>query len=191
MRILKGASLELHELQEEHLPVLFLWRNSVDFMGLCSTRRNLISPEEFRIELKSDFRRDRHSQFLIIKKKECIGTVYSYKLNRTDGYTFITIFIAKPWRNKGYGAEAMVVFLEYLFREFGLYKVYAEIYSYNHKSLRALMSGKFIEEGRFRGHRLYHEERHDLIRLAFFRSQLGDFASLVKKLTNRDLLAWM
>ena len=191
MQILKGASLELHELQEEHLPTLFLWRNSDDFMELCSTRRNSVSLEDFVAELDSDLKRDRHLQFMIVRKKECIGTIYSYNLNRTDGHAFVTTYIAKDWRDKGCGAEAVVVFLEYLFREYGLHKVYADVYSYNLESLRALTSGRFIEEGRFREHRLYHNERHDLIRLAFFRSQLRDFVSLVKRLTNSDLSAWI
>jgi len=191
VRILKGASLELHEFQEEHLPILLLWRNSDDFMELCSTRRNHVSPEEFSAELNSDLKRDRHLQFMIVRKNECIGTIYSYNLNRTDGHVFVTTYVAKVWRDKGYGAESVITFLEYLFREYGLHKVYAEVYSYNLESLRALTSGKFIEEGRFLGHRLYHNERHDLIRMAFFMSQFKDFVPLVKRLTNRDPLAWI
>lgn len=185
MRILKGASLELHELQEEHLPTLFLWRNSSDFIELCSTRRNRVSLEEFRAELSSDLKKDRHLQFLIVKKGEYIGTIYSYNLNCTDGHAFVTIFIAKHWRDKGYGAESVVVFLEHLFREFVLFKVYVEVYSYNLESIYALTSGRFVEEGRFRDHRLNNGERHDLVRFAFFRSQLRDFAPLIEKLTSR------
>lgn len=186
MQILKGASLELHGLQEEHLPILFLWRNSDDFMGLCSTRRNTVSLDEFQKELQSDFSRDRHLQFMIVRKNEYIGTLYSYNLNQTDGHAFVTIFIAEAWRDKGYGAEAMVIFLEHLFREYELHKVYTEAYSYNLESLHALVSGKFVEEGKFQGHRLYQGKRHDLIRMAFFRSQVKDFSQLVKRLTNRD-----
>mgnify|MGYP003393517102 CR=1 FL=1 len=191
MQILKGAHLEIQELQEEHLPILFLWRNSSDFMELCSTRRNFVSLDEFRSELSYDFSRDRHLQFMIVRKGECIGTIYSYSLNRTDGHAFVTTYVAKDWRDKGCGAEAMAIFLEYLFREYGLYKVYAEVYSYNLESIRALTSGKFVEEGRFCGHRLHNGERHDLIRLTFFRSQLKDFAALVKKLTKRDPFDWI
>lgn len=191
MRILKGVSLELHELQEEHLPILFLWRNSDDFMESCSTRRNSVSLEYFKAEIDFDLKRDRHLQFMIVRRKECIGTIYSYNLNSTDGHTFVTTYLAKDWRNKGCGAEVVVVFLEYLFREYGLHKVYAEVYSYNLESLRALTSGRFVEEGRFRDHRLHHSKRHDLIRLAFFRSQITDIASLVKKLTNRDPCFWL
>lgn len=185
MRVLKGTFLELHELQERHFPALFSWRNADDFMRLCSTRRNPVSPEEFREEMRRDINKDRHEQFMIVRDKECIGTIYSYNLNRTDGHVFVTTFVAGPWRNRGYGARSMVVFLEYLFREFGLYKVYADVYSYNSESLNALASGGFAEEGRFRGHRLYHDERYDLIRLAFFRSQLRVFARLVRRLTGR------
>lgn len=191
MLILTGRRLELHELQEEHLPTLFLWRNSSDFMELCSTRRNLVSLEEFRKELDCDLKRDRHCQLLITKRKECIGTIYSYNLNRTDGHVFVTTYLAEMWRSKGYGAEAVIVFLEHLFREHGLHKVYVEVYSYNHDSLNVLMNGGFVEEGRFHDHRLHNGERHDLIRLAFYRSQIRDVTSLIKKLVGRDPLDWI
>lgn len=111
MRILKGASIGLHELQKKHLPILCLWRNSDDFMELCSTRRNAISLKGFRVELDSDLKRDRRYQFLIVRGGEYIGTIYSYKLNRTDGHVFVTTYLAKSWRGNGYGAEAMIVFL--------------------------------------------------------------------------------
>ncbi|HUX80879.1 MAG TPA: GNAT family protein [Candidatus Paceibacterota bacterium] len=191
MQILKGASLELREFQKDHLPTLFVWRNSSDFMELCSTRRNAVSFEEFQTELNRDFNRDRHLQFVIVKNQECIGTIYSYNLNHTDAYVFVTIYLAKPWRGKRYGAEAMVVFSEYLFREYRLYKIYAEVYSYNLESLRSLTNGGFTEEGRFHGHRLHNGARHDLIRLAFFRSHFKDFALLVKRLTNRNPYDWI
>lgn len=160
-------------------------------MELCSTRRNSVSLEEFRVEIDHDFNRDRHLQFVILKNQKYVGTIYSYNLNRTDGYVFVTIYIARPWRNNGYGIQAVAVFLEYLFREFGLHKVYAEAYSYNHESLNALMTGGFVVEGRFRGHRLYCGERFDLLRLALFRGQVRNFAPIVKKLTGRDPVDWI
>ncbi|MCX6787287.1 MAG: GNAT family protein, partial [Candidatus Kaiserbacteria bacterium] len=190
-RILKGVSLELHELQEEHLPTLFLWRNTADFMALCTTRRNTVSLEEFRAELTDDLKKNRHIQFMIVRKGEYIGTLYSYNLNRTDGHVFVTTFMAESWRSRGYGAEATLVFLEYLFREYKLYKVYAEVYSYNPKSLSSLISGGCIEEARFRGHRIHNSERHDLIRMALFRNQLESIIPAMKKLTNRDPLDWI
>src|SRR3989344_5493250 len=145
MLILTGRRLELHEFQEEHLSALFSWRNANDSMNLCSTRRNSVSFEEFRKELDCDLKKDRHCQLLIVRRKEYIGMIYSYNLNRTDGHIFVTTYLADVWRGKGYGAEAVIVFLEYLFREYGLYKVYAEVYSYNLESLNALTNGGFVE----------------------------------------------
>ncbi len=191
MRILNGRSLDLHELKEEDVSTLYLWRNSSDFIRLCSTRRNLVSLEEFRTELQSDLKKDRHRQFLIKRKSEFIGTIYSYNLNQTDGHVFVTIFIAEPWRNNGYGAEAVIVFLEYLFREHSLHKVYAEAYNYNTESLHALASGGFIEEGRFVDHRLFHGKRYDLVRLAFFRRQVSESSTLVERVTGRDPSYWL
>ena len=50
---------------------------------------------------------------------------------------------------------------------------------------------EFVEEGRFKGHRLCEGKRHDLIRLAFYRHQAADFANLFQRLTSRDPFAWI
>ncbi len=187
MVVLSSRNLDLYEIQDEHVPQLFLWRNEDDFMTLCSTRRNRVSLQEFEAELRMDLSRDRHCQFMVVKRGKRIGTVFSYGLNRTDGHAFVTIYFPRKWRRKGYGAEAMVALLEYLFRECQLYKVYAEVYAYNSESLDALRTAGFIEEGRFHGHRLHSGERFDLVRFALFRTQFNDAAATVRRLIARPV----
>lgn len=183
--IMPAKGLRLCALQDEHFPTLFQWRNEPDFMALCSTRRNRVTFDEFVAELHRDFQNDRSYQCLIARGNDYIGTLYCYNLNRTDGFTFFTIYMAAAYRRCGYGAEATALFLSYLFTEYHLYKIYAEAYSYNEGSLRALLSGGFVEEGRFRQHRLHNGKRHDLIRLAFFRKQLVRLNAFVTRLRQR------
>ena len=159
---------------EADLSILCEWRNSDVFLKNCSNRRNHVTVEEFAIELKKDFERDRHEQFIIELRRagEPIGTIYSYNFRSADGYAFVTTFLADGFRNKGYGAEAFAIFLYHLFTVHDLYKVYTEIYSYNGDSLKAMQGAGFTEEGRFRNQRLFKGARYDVLRYAVFRDDL-------------------
>jgi len=130
--------------------------------------------EEFDRELRYDFSRDRHEQFLIIKQSTSlpIGTIFSYNFNPTDGYTFITIYLDEKLEKKGYGALAFSLFCQYLFEIYSLHKIYIEIYSYNEYSLSTSLTGGLVEEGRFKEHRLIDGRRWDLIRFALYSNRL-------------------
>ncbi|HEY4506493.1 MAG TPA: GNAT family protein [Candidatus Paceibacterota bacterium] len=171
---LTGRRVELCEITSADLPTLWQWRNQERFMGLCSTRRNNVSLEEFEEELLRDFERDRHLQFVIRRRHGLVnvGTIYTYNFNPTDGHAFVTIFVAEEHDGRGYGPEAMALCLTYLFAEVGFYKVYLEVYDYNTSSLECIRGAGFSEEGRFKGHRKMGDKRYDLIRFAVYPSHL-------------------
>jgi len=175
----------LREIGEADLPTLHEWRNDTRFTDYCSTRRNKVSFEEFKKELSRDFNRDRHLQCIIVRNDRPIGTIYAYGLNKTDGYVFITTYLTSDCERAGYGAEAFALFMLYLFQNLHLFKIYAEVYSYNEHPLSCLKNAGFIEEGRFRGHRLHNGERCDLTRLAFFREELPRLEKFVERLTGK------
>lgn len=184
MLILRGRLIWLKEITNEDLAILYEWRNDFNFMSLCSTRRNEVSFDEFKKEIANDFKRDRHLQCLILKEKIPIGTIYAYNLNRTDGYVFVTIYIVAGYEKAGFGSESFATFLLHLFQSLLLHKIYVEVYSYNKHSLDCLRRAGFVEEGRFKEHRLHQGERHDLIRLAFFRKEIARFKNFIDRLHN-------
>lgn len=173
---IRGHRIILRQIQPIDLEILWNWRNDPHFLQFCSVRRKSLGIGDFDKELGLDFLRDRHEQFLIYKKSDPnnpIGTIYSYSLNRVDGYVFVTIYLNKENARKGYGAVAVAVFFQYLFETFSLFKIYIEVYEYNVQSLNPLLKGGAVEEGRFRKHRLFDGKRWDLIRLAIYRDQLN------------------
>lgn len=184
MTFLIGRHILLRPLENQDLETLYKFRNSLSFINLCSVRRNTISIEEFKKELEKDFERDRHIQFLIEHKKnnQVVGTIYSYNFNKADGHAFITTYIDDQFQNKGYGAEAFILFLSYLFKTYSLYKVYTEVYEYNFPSLSALQNTDFSEEGRFKKHKLFDGKRYDLIRFAIYRSSLDKIDGFLSRL---------
>lgn len=179
--ILKGWSIVLREVTEGDLAVLHKWRNDPRFQKFCSGRTNTVTLEEFRREIIQDFKSGRSIQFLILREDKPIGTIFDYGLSNRDGYTFFTTFLIPEVESKGYGAEAVHLFLHYIFVNYNLYKVYAEVYEYNTKPLGMLKKGGFVEEGRFRGHRLYEGKRYSLLRLAYFREQFPELEAFLKK----------
>lgn len=169
---LTGWRVDLREIIKSDLVFLHKCRNTENFMHFCSTRRNSVSMDEFDEELLADLNRDSHKQCLIFNRGIPIGTIYSYGLNHTDGHIYISIYIVPEYEKSGYGAEAFSMFLWYLFETLSLYKVYTDAYSYNEHSINCLRHAGFVEEGRFKGHRIYREERHDLIRFSFSQDEI-------------------
>lgn len=182
---LVGRRVHLREIIKSDLMILHRWRNTENFMSFCSTRRNKVSLLEFDEELSVDLNRDRHKQCLIFNQGIPVGTIYSYDLNHTDGYVYISIYIVPEYERSGYGAEAFALFLWYLFESLSLHKVYTDAYSYNEHSISCLRHAGFVEEGRFKGHRIYSGERHDLIRLALSQDEIPRLKKYVTRFLNQ------
>lgn len=174
LAVLETRRLRLRPIEDGDMKLLHRWRNDPRFLALCSVRRTVVGFEDFTAELRRDFERDRHLQLMIeLKSKSTIiGTVYSYNLNLIDGNIFLTIYLEEEYERKGYGAETVAIFLDYLFATFPLHKIYFEVYDYNRLSLSTLQTAGFVEEGRFKEHRFVGGKRYDLIRFAFFREGL-------------------
>lgn len=181
---LETRHIKLRPLTSNNAATLFKWRNDQQFLQNCSHRRSATNCNEFVAELKRDFERDRHLQFMIERKfdGEPIGTIYSYDYKRVDGYAFITTFIADGFRKRGYGAEADALFLMYLFEKFKLFKIYMEMYEYNREAISAALRGGFIEEGKFKKQRLFNGARYDVIRYALFRENIPRISEFLNKL---------
>jgi len=183
---LLGAKLKLRKFsfQEADLNFLFEWRNCDNFITNCTNRRFKINFPSFVKELEGDFKKDRHDQFMIerIVGGNIIGTIYSYNFQKADGYAFITLFISPENQMRGYGPEALALFINYLFKSYSLYKIYLEVYSYNYLSISSLVKGGFHLEGCFKNHRFFKGERYDLIRFSLYLEDLLKIENFLTKL---------
>jgi RimJ/RimL family protein N-acetyltransferase len=135
-------------------------------------RREAVNAEQFMAELDRDFKFDRHLQLMIcrIPDEQVVGTIYSYNLNRADGHVFITTYIDDAHRNSVFAVRALALFASYLFEEFGLYKIYCEVYSHNRACLPLFEKSGWAKEGVFIGHKKIGNDRSDLVRFTFFAS---------------------
>jgi RimJ/RimL family protein N-acetyltransferase len=138
MKSIETKRLNLHHIEEKDWQILHSWRNSELFRHYCSTRRNVISFEQFGKEIQNDLGKDRHTQLIAYRKKNSIpvGTIWTYKMNPTDGHVFITTFVESAYEKSGYGVEMFAAIIYSLFTTLpALNKIYTEVYSYNKHSL--------------------------------------------------------
>lgn len=177
MYALETSRIALRAIEEGDYPILLRWRNQERFLHLFSGRRNIVNSLTFLAEMKKAFEGGgRHLQFLIVRKKDQspIGTIYSFNLDLTDGNLFVNVFIDERFERCGYGAEAVALITCYLFDHLPLHKIYFEVFAYNALSHSTMQNAGFIEEGRFKEHRFYGGQRHDVIRLAVYRNLLEE-----------------
>jgi RimJ/RimL family protein N-acetyltransferase len=179
-----GRRLVIRSIEQVDLPKLCEWRNSDDFLRLCTNKRKKVSLEQFGFEINNDLKKDRFLQVMVLTKNgDHVGTLYAYRYIRADGTIYVTTYIDPEYRHYNYGVEALSLFVKYLFESIGIFKVYVEVYSYNESVIRMLKLAGFVEEGCFNKHRNLNGKRYDMYVLAFYKSNLD--TPSVKRLLSR------
>lgn len=92
-------------------------------------------------------------RFAIHKREDdaFIGICMIALIDRYNKRCNIGISIGEKYQwGRGYGREAVRALLEHCFRDLGMNRVGAEIYSHNQRSLRLFAGDGFSEEGRIR-----------------------------------------
>ncbi len=183
---LQGKNCILREWEVHDLELLYMWRNSKDYLDFCSLRKVSNSFDEFKDEFYQDLNIDRQDQFIILRKADEIeiGTIFLYGLNIFHQNAFITTFIDESMHNKGYGVEAFAIFCIYAFEKYNLHKIISDVYSNNSTVPKMLKYSGFVEEGRFKEHRKNSRgEWLDVIRLSLFNSDALKLKLFVTKIT--------
>lgn len=106
-----------------------------------------------------------------------IGMVQTYDLSLEDGWVFFLAYVTPQYQGRGHGAEASLLIADYLFSYFPIRKLYADVFEYNQRSLKALLNAGFVEEGRRRAHRYFHNQYWSLIHLALYREDWDSLRS--------------
>ena len=152
----------------KYLIPLFDMMQSGDDSMLFSTKFTYNTYESFELFLKTNFQGYYHEFFVIEAENEfgLKGFLYSYDYHPQDGVLKICVVIDKKYRKSGIGAQATIEFMDYLFKNYSLRKIYSPTFSYNTESYIAQLDAGMVEEGRYKEYRYYDSNYHDLIILA-------------------------
>lgn len=172
MTLIQNNNLSLREIKNIDIALLFKWRNSAFFLENCTHRSSIGSVKEFKKELSLDFNSDRLLQRMIYSLENPIGTIFSYGHNTNDLYCFVTTFISSEHQNVGFGLKSFILFCNYHFETYKLFKIYADVYEYNHNSINLFKKKNISIEGIFKLQKLKNNERYDVYRFALYRSDI-------------------
>jgi RimJ/RimL family protein N-acetyltransferase len=163
-----GRWISLRPISKDDVPTFFRWRADMLNHHLWSSQKRIPTLEEFAAEADHLFRQS--TTFLVMSNRDDApaGFVQAYNMNPAEGWGFFVTYVTPQYR-RGYGVEASIALLDYLFRSYPLRKVYADVYEFNQQSISPLLSGGFVEEGRFRQHIWFRDRYWDVIRLAMYR----------------------
>jgi RimJ/RimL family protein N-acetyltransferase len=170
-----GKFITLRPVYPDDYELLAEWASNLDQLGLWTSDRLILSHEEAVERTIYRLRDVELVRFMIAsngKESDVCGTVYAYDHHPQDGYCFVTVLVTPENVGKGFGADAAIMTVDYLFSNFSwLHKIYSDVYAYNDHSLRMNRKAGLNEEGHFREHRFYAGKRWDLYRFALYRSE--------------------
>jgi RimJ/RimL family protein N-acetyltransferase len=136
---LETRRIRLREIHNGDLIHLFKWRNSEKFRFLLHHNTDIISYEEFYEEFTMDSSGHKY-QYLVEKKEsgEPVGFTYVDTFSEMYKSCFINVFIAEPFEKKGYGTDAFVIFVLFLFQHACLKKLFVHAFDFNEHSLSCI-----------------------------------------------------
>jgi len=152
--MLKGKRVLLRPVKRSDAMLFFKWFNDTEVTKYLNLHLPLSEVEVEKWIEETIIARKQMDIFFVIeisegRKTKAIGTCGIHKINAKDRNAEIDIIIGekKQW-GKGYGREATGVLIKYCFQEINLRRIATGAYSFNKRSIRALLSVGFRKEGR-------------------------------------------
>ncbi len=125
------GKIYLKKLTIKNLEELFCIKNDPDFLAFC-TNRQKIKKCCFLKEVRKDFNKDKIIQYLIYIDNKLAGTIFVYSKNKRP---FLTLFLFKEFRKKINSFLIMKLFLNYLYYQKNLIKIFFEMKENNNDCL--------------------------------------------------------
>lgn len=149
-----GGNIRFHPLTPEEYPELMKLEASVELGLRWRNWGRSVSPAEFHDRLWTDALDHRVVRRLGDTSQQMCGTVSAYQPSFRDGTAFIGVMFRPSLHRTGMGIAAVARYVDLLFREWPLRKLYGEVAQFNYASF-ASGAGRYFEvEGRLRDHML-------------------------------------
>ena len=186
MIYLKGKFCILEPFDRKYFEDIYNIENDVERIKYFSDNPKLVSKERFAENFSKKLSNYYHQYFVIKKKstEETIGYVYSYNFNIQNGHTYIAISSDESPESRCAVAEGGIIFIHFLFKQYALNKIYADIYSFNAKSIRLVSTAGFIQEANLKRHKYYNNEYHGLLIYSLYKDIFYDKNKIILKYCN-------
>jgi RimJ/RimL family protein N-acetyltransferase len=125
------------------------------------------------------------SAFTIDDKKAQarVGIVACYWSNLQDGHAHVAVVTAPAYEGTGWGMEAMIVFMNYLFQIWNFRKLYANVLEFNLPQFKSGIDKGFRVEGVLKQHHYYAGKHWDQYMLGVYRDEwLAEYGPTLESL---------
>ena len=175
--MISGKKIRLRALEKSDLAKVWEWVNDEEVMWFWAAPRNTQSLAEVeqwfaRLQEVAGY----SSKQFIIENEEgkTIGRIFYEHLDTRHQRTEVGMQIGeKEYWGRGYGTDAVIAFLDYLFNELGLHRVYLRVQSYNTRALKCYEKCGFIQEGVLRHHCFTRGKYYDELLMGILRDEFN------------------
>ncbi len=178
---LKGKHVYLRPPMKEDIPLFLKWMNDEEVNQYLMAFLPLTEADEMEW-LESLSKKKSESITLVIvhaKSGRAIGTMGLHRISWKDRRgTTGAVIGEKKFRNKGYGSEAKMLFLNYAFNTLNLRKICSSVLGFNARSVAYSKKCGYKVEGTLKSHIFKNGEYQDEIHMAVFKE---DWLPLWKK----------
>jgi RimJ/RimL family protein N-acetyltransferase len=158
--VIHGELTTLRAIEREDLDALWRWYNDPQVMYFWAEPFKTMSRDELESRYGPGLSTSNgHSHWLLITTRdeagqgETIGRIGYVVLDRRNRHTEIAMMIGEPaYWGRGYGSDALVTYLGFLFHELNLHKVWLRVEAFNPRAQRAYEKCGFRRDGVFRDH---------------------------------------
>jgi len=167
----KGNKVILRPIIEEDIPKFFVWMNDPE-VSIWNSRALPISLEQEKEWFQKNLKEPDKFNLAIIdaENKNLIGSIGIHGIDYKSGIgTTGTIIGNKNYWGKGYGTEAKMLFLEFIFHELNLRKIYSEVFNFNERSINYSLKCGYVKEAILPTHFYKNGQYCDKVILAVYR----------------------
>lgn len=167
---LKGRKVILRPVLESDVPSLMKWINDPRVRQFIQNVFPLTEGAEREWVANLAKKSDTNIVLIIEVDGKAIGNMGVHQINWKDRTATTGAIIGEvEYWGKGYGTDAKMVFLEYLFNTLNLHKVMSRVYAFNKRSLAYSLHSGYKIEGRLRKQCFVNGRYHDEIILGVFK----------------------
>lgn len=150
---------------------------------MYSTQLKFVDFENYRSWLENRLEYDFHDFYMIANDANTIayGYVHNYDFSLINGNCKLVVNILPEYQDLSIGSIAAFQFIDKLFRQYPLKKVYSTVYSYNRKSIENNIAAGLTEEGIISDFRYYNGKYHGLHIFSITRE---DFYTIARGVVN-------
>ena len=167
-----GKRLRLRAIERSDIPTFVRWLNDPEVRQYLQMFMPLsLAQEERWFEAQLE---DQHRYVLGIETLagKLIGNIGLHGIDWKDRRAVLGITIGeKDYWDKGYGSEAIITLLNFVFTQMNLHRVSLTVYEYNQRAMRCYEKCGFKVEGRLRQAHFFDGKYHDELIMGILRNE--------------------